>query len=595
LHRVPQPAWPPLRVAVEQPLDNIPRVTDPSARTSADVTSLYRRFRPQTFAELRGQDHVVRALRTAVATDRVAHAYLFSGPRGTGKTTSARILAKALNCESQVGGEPCGVCHSCLEITKGTSLDVTELDAASTNGVDAIRDLVNHAALGTPGRWKVYIVDEVHMLSTAAANALLKTVEEPPPHVVFVLATTDPQKVPATLRSRTVHLEFRLLPGETLHDLLAEIRAAASLDVGDDAIDAAVRRGHGSARDALSALDQLVASGDADDVRPTFDDLFSAVADERATDALTSLAALYGAGWSAQQLATEACSELRQAFLLQLAPDVAEAAGADRARLGALGAALGLARTVRALETIGAAMVEMREAPDAAVVLEIAVVRLARPELDVTPAALLERLERLEQHAARAPDATPSPAPPPRTRPQLGQLRAGRPKPEGTEPSSAPASTASPASSPTAPGVGPNREALTLAWGDAILPSLAPRARAMFQAGRFTASDGTSCTFAVANDAIREQCDRKRAEVEAALAAHFGMRIALRLVVDDVATGSVDRPVVAPDPTPPPPAGLDELDDIDPADLEGGVVGDSTTIATARVLDAFPGATEVRS
>ena len=173
--------------------------------------SLYRRFRPGRFDEIRGQDHVVRALRSAVRDDRVSHAYLFSGPRGTGKTSSARILAKALNCEAPVEGEPCGVCTSCVEITQGSSLNVHELDAASNNGVDAMRDLVAHASLGTPGRWKVYIVDEVHMLSTAAANALLKTLEEPPSHVVFVLATTDPQKVPPTIRSRTQHLEFRLL------------------------------------------------------------------------------------------------------------------------------------------------------------------------------------------------------------------------------------------------------------------------------------------------------------------------------------------------------------------------------------------------
>ena len=172
----------------------------------------------------------MRALRSAVRDDRVSHAYLFSGPRGTGKTSSARILAKALNCEAPVDGEPCGVCTSCVEITQGSSLNVHELDAASNNGVDAMRDLVAHAGLGTPGRWKVYIVDEVHMLSTAAANALLKTLEEPPSHVVFVLATTDPQKVPPTIRSRTQHLEFRLLGAETLHDLLESVNDEAGLD-----------------------------------------------------------------------------------------------------------------------------------------------------------------------------------------------------------------------------------------------------------------------------------------------------------------------------------------------------------------------------
>src|SRR5579871_818860 len=202
--------------------------------------SLYRRFRPSRLSEIRGQPHVVQALRGAVAEGRVAHAYLFSGPRGTGKTSAARVLAKALNCANPVDGEPCGVCESCVAIAQGSSLDVRELDAASNNGVEAMRDLVSHAALATPGRWKLYIVDEVHMLSTAAANALLKTLEEPPSHVVFVLATTDPQKVPLTVRSRTQHYEFRLLGAETLTGLLESVNDSAGLGLDTAAVSAAV-------------------------------------------------------------------------------------------------------------------------------------------------------------------------------------------------------------------------------------------------------------------------------------------------------------------------------------------------------------------
>ena len=205
--------------------------------------SLYRRYRPRRFAEIRGQDHIVTALRNAVREGRVGHAYLFSGPRGTGKTSTARILAKVLNCAAPVDGEPDLVCESCLAIEAGTSFDVHELDAASNNKVDDIRDLIERVAFATPGRTKLYILDEVHMLSTAASAALLKTLEEPPPGVVFVLATTDPQKVIETIRSRTQHFEFHLLPAAPLEDYLRYVIDDAGLDVPADAIDFAVRAG----------------------------------------------------------------------------------------------------------------------------------------------------------------------------------------------------------------------------------------------------------------------------------------------------------------------------------------------------------------
>lgn len=375
---------------------------------STPYQSLYRRFRPQRFAEVLGQEHISLALRNAVRDDRVGHAYLFSGPRGTGKTSTARILAKALNCAAPDGGEPCGVCDSCVEIARGTSLDVHELDAASNNGVDAMRELVSHAALGTPGRWKVYIVDEVHMLSTAASNALLKTLEEPPAHVVFVLATTEAQKVLPTIRSRTQHFEFRLLGPDILVDLLRKIRDDAGLELGDDSIDAAVRRGRGSARDALSALDQVAAGGAVDDELVVLAALADALAERDPGGALVCVAQASEAGHDMARLAGALADHLRQAYLASVAPDLVAVPGTERAQVEELARKMGLARVVRHMEVLGKAQVDMREAPDPRVHLEVVLIRLTHPEADDSPAALLERIERLERNQGSAGPAAPA-------------------------------------------------------------------------------------------------------------------------------------------------------------------------------------------
>ena len=628
----------------------------------APFVSLYRRFRPGRFDELRGQDHVVRALQSAVRDDRVSHAYLFSGPRGTGKTSSARILAKALNCAAPVDGEPCGVCTSCTEITQGTSLDVHELDAASNNGVDAMRDLVAHAALGTPGRWKVYIVDEVHMLSNAAANALLKTLEEPPSHVVFVLATTDPQKVPPTIHSRTQHLEFRLIGAETLGDLLVSIREQAGLDVDDESVQAAVRRGRGSARDALSALDQVAASGTSDAARPELSAVVSALGEGEVGLALVSLGTLLAGGWGPQQLATELVDDLRQLFLAALAPELCAVSGPARAECAELAQSMGLARVVRSMEILGQALIDMRDAPDAQVVLEIAVARATRPDLDSGIEALAERVATLERNSGTAAGRTPvlaeasaAPAPPtaaappaaaapPRAtaapaaartpeaavpvppapaterapapaevgrRPSLGAVRRRQEGPSAA--TGAPAGDVPPGPSgdqaPGVPATGSagrliDRDSLTQAWGDGVLHNLSARAKALFSAGRFVASDESGAQFALPNAAHRDRCTELASQVESALTTHFGVPVRLVLVVDGGGGGDPDVPVGAPSlpRRPSAPAAqpmpqdssMDEADEEDPEVLVAATRGevDEASAAEARLLEAFPG-TEV--
>jgi DNA polymerase III subunit gamma/tau len=573
----------------------------PAAGDEAFV-SLYRRFRPGRFSDLMGQPHVVAGLQHAVRDDRVAHAYLFSGPRGTGKTSAARILARALNCESPQDGEPCGVCGSCVEIARGASLDVHELDAASNNGVDAMRDLVAHAALATPGRWKVYIVDEVHMLSNAAANALLKTLEEPPGHVVFVLATTDPQKVPATIRSRTQHYEFRLFGFDTLFELLRAVRDSAALDVDDDVLALAARRGRGSARDALSALDQLAASGSVGDERPGLAAVLDALCEEDAQAILVAATALHEAGWAPQQLAVEVVDDLRQAFLLAVAPELASVDGPERQRLHDQAARLGLPRLVRAMELLGRAQVDMREAPDARVVLEVTLVRVARVDLDPSVAALAERVARLEQVAA-APGTPSASAPrvpaepllprPPGARPTLGAVRKER---QAAAPEPVPLIEEAPpppvAQEPVAPAEPPDRDTLVQAWGDHILRSLPPLAKALYSAGRFLAVEDGTAVFAATNGPTRDRCADMQPAVEDALASYFRVRVPLRLVVDTESGATPGAP--APRPNLPAEVDVADLgdDDFDPD--APGVALDNTALFQAKLLEAFPGAEEVR-
>lgn len=596
--------------------------------------SLYRRYRPQRFSEVLGQDHAVLALRNAVAQHKVGHAYLFSGPRGTGKTSIARILAKALNCENlSPEGEPDGTCDSCIRIQQGNSLDVHEMDAASNNGVDAMRDLVSRAALGTPGEWKVYIVDEVHMLSTAASNALLKTLEEPPGHVVFVLATTDPQKVLPTIRSRTQHFEFRLLSPELLSSLVHRVNAEANLQVPDAALDLVVRRGKGSARDTLSVLDQVAAAGVVDDEHEILDEIVESLCERDTGRALIAVAEGVNNGREPQRIAVDLLEYLRNGFLALMArslvplPDAAIARVEDQARR------LGAPALVRAMEGLGAALLDMRDAPETRVTLEVALVRLTKPEFSTDPASLLERIERLEKGggAAQAPSTgrptgAPPEGPPSRTptpsqtpqrpsapqnqppqppqqsgpRPALGGLR--RQQPQQQQSPEPPQSQAPPQANATAvmdrqpeviveqpPGEFPSLDRLVEAWASTILDALPQQPRSRYRGGHFVGIDNGSAIFALPNPINRDRCEDVKNEVELALRNFFNVRVPLKLVVDNQSAPPVsdDSGMQLP-----PPAQVIEEEEIDFSETTEGEKVEVLS-PQQRLLRAFPGAEEI--
>jgi DNA polymerase III subunit gamma/tau len=527
--------------------------------------SLYRRYRPRRFSELKGQDHVVKALRDAVMSGREGQAYLFSGPRGTGKTTSARILAKVLNCENVIDGEPCCECESCLAVERGTSYDVHELDAASNRGIEAMRNLIERTALGTSGRHKVYILDEVHMLTKEASGALLKTLEEPPPHVVFVLATTDPQKVLDTIKSRTQHLQFHLLPTDTLAAHVRWVADDAGLDLPQAALDAALVRGGGSARDTLSALELLVSTGgEADDI-VDLDEFLRALIDRDPGRILTAMAHAVSLGHDVRAITEDVVRHLRNAFLSLMAPELVVLPSERLDAVAAEAQELGAAGLVRAIELLGSTLVEMRHAPDPRIMVEVALVQLTSDEAGGDVDVLAARLERLEhlvkdlRESGVASAAAEAPRDPATGRavvggaakhaaaqPPVAQAAAQPVVPQPAVPAAQAASdVAGDAEGRAVAGDRVTRGSTTVpdAWNNTVKGQLKGMARPLFAAGEFVGEVDGVWQFSVPNPTHREKCNACKADVEQALSAAVGVPVRIEVVVEG--SGDIHRPVAA--------------------------------------------------
>jgi DNA polymerase-3 subunit gamma/tau len=429
---------------------------------------LARKWRPRTFDEVVGQPTLTRTLKNALGSGRIGHAFLLSGARGVGKTTTARILAKALNCAkgSAPTAEPCGTCASCVEIAAGTSLDVQEIDGATNNGVEQVRELRESARYNPArDRFKVWIIDEVHMLSTGAFNALLKTLEEPPPRVKFIFATTEYHKIPDTILSRCQQYDFRMIPGRELQSHLRTVADGEKIAVSDEALARIARAAEGSVRDALSLFDQVLAFSGTEVKDEDVSALLGLVDRElllRASGAVVAgdtLGALelvesladYGADY--RNFARELVLHFRELLLLKVAPTESALLAAvlpeERERLRPLAEAFSEEDLLRVFETLTEAETEMRTAPDPRVTLELALLKLVQMRRLVPFAELVDRVERLASGAASSVAAGPAPARPRVVAPTLFSGGGAGASPSPAAP--APVATPLPAPTPAAP------------------------------------------------------------------------------------------------------------------------------------------------
>ena len=377
-------------------------------------TALYRKFRPDTFEDVKGQDHIVKTLRNQIKADRIGHAYLFCGTRGTGKTTVAKILARAVNCEHPVDGNPCNECASCRAIASGASMNVIEIDAASNNGVDNIREIREEVAYPpTEGRYKVYIIDEVHMLSIGAFNALLKTLEEPPPYVIFILATTEAHKIPVTILSRCQRYDFRRISQETILKRLEDLMEKEQVDAEEKALRYVAKKGDGSMRDSLSLLDQCIAfylgekltydrvlevlgAVDTD----VFSELLRLILAEQITDAIALLDRLILDGRDLTQFVNDFTWYLRNLMLLKASDDMEDILDISTENLAQLREEAAMIRNdtlMRFIRIFSELANSIRYSVNKRVMLEMALIKLCKPETEKDELSLIERIRKLER------------------------------------------------------------------------------------------------------------------------------------------------------------------------------------------------------
>jgi DNA polymerase-3 subunit gamma/tau len=561
--------------------------------------ALYNRIRPRTFAQVVGQEHVTDALSAALRSGRLHHAFLFSGPRGCGKTSSARILAASLNCVTGPTPTPCGTCEHCTAIRAGSSMDVIEIDAASHRGIDDAREIRERAIfMPASARFKVYIIDEAHQITSDAFNALLKLVEEPPPHLKFVFATTEPEKVLQTIRSRTHHYAFRLVPPAMLREFLAKVCVDEGAEVDPAVLPLVVRAGAGSVRDSLSVLDQLLAGAGPDGLTAAhaaallglsdasvLDDAVEALAAKAPAGAFSVVDHVMATGHDPRRFSMDLLERVRDLLLLQTVPDapdrglLAEYAPDQLERMRLQAGRMGAAELSRTAELLHDGLVEMRDTISPRLMLELVLSRVLLPGASADPMALQVRLERLERQLARggaAPEpapqaqqrapqrpqaaapATPEPARPPAPKPAPQQAQQPAPQnepwPELASPGGAaakPPPAATPQSAPPPAAAGDvSLESVIPAWPDllaAIAASRAPGFRtagALLAQGQPVAVRGTELvlSFTPGNATNFQKSGTADTLLREALSDRFGGSWKITVVNKSASSGAFDPP-----------------------------------------------------